>query len=202
MPVEPRKESRHVLLGVTGCIGVYKAVEILRGLQQAGVTVQVVMTRHATEFVQPLTFEALSGRPVVVGMYERPDYAVIEHIALAREAQLLLVAPATANVLAKFAQGLADDFLSTLYLSNTNPVLVAPAMNVEMWHHPATRENLSRACGRVGSRSSSRARDTRPAGRWGWVASPSRLRLSPGRCRCWPRRERGNDRTSRVRTCW
>lgn len=144
MPVEPRKESRHVLLGVTGCIGVYKAVEILRGLQQAGVTVQVVMTRHATEFVQPLTFEALSGRPVVVGMYERPDYSVIEHIALAREAQLLLVAPATANVLAKFAQGLADDFLSTLYLSNTNPVLVAPAMNVEMWHHPATRENLAR----------------------------------------------------------
>ena len=148
MPVELCKEARHVLLGVTGCIGVYKAVEILRGLQQAGATVQVVMTRHATEFVRPLTFEALSGRPVIVGMYERPDYAVIEHIALAREAQLLLVAPATANVLAKFAYGLADDFLSTLYLSNTNPVLVAPAMNVEMWHHPATQENLARLRGR------------------------------------------------------
>lgn len=148
MPVELRKEARHVLLGVTGCIGVYKAVEILRGLQQAGTTVQVVMTRHATEFVRPLTFEALSGRPVVVGMYERPNYGVIEHIALAREAQLLLVAPATANVLAKFAQGVADDFLSTLYLSNTNPVLIAPAMNVEMWYHPATQENLARLRGR------------------------------------------------------
>jgi phosphopantothenoylcysteine decarboxylase/phosphopantothenate--cysteine ligase len=144
MPVEPQRKGGHVLLGVTGCIGVYKAVEILRLLQQAGASVQVVMTRHATEFVQPLTFEALSGRPVIIGMYERPDYAVIEHIALAREAQLLLVAPATANVLAKFAQGLADDFLSTLYLSNTNPVLIAPAMNVEMWRHPATQENLAR----------------------------------------------------------
>lgn len=156
-----------VLLGITGCIGAYKAAEVLRRLQDAGVVVRVVMTRHATEFVRPLTFEALSGQPVIVGMYERPDYATIEHIALARQSDLLLVAPATAGTIAKFAQGLADDFLSTLYLSNTNPVLIAPAMNVEMWNHPATRSNIEilrqrgvhfvdpgvgyQACGEVGA---------------------------------------------------
>lgn len=131
-----------VLLGITGCIGVYKAAEVLRGLQKAGADVRVVMTRHATEFVRPLTFEALSGKPVVVGMFDRPDFSAIEHISHAREADLLLVAPATANILAKFAHGIADDFLTTLYLSNTNPVLIAPAMNVEMWNHPATQANL------------------------------------------------------------
>jgi phosphopantothenoylcysteine decarboxylase/phosphopantothenate--cysteine ligase len=156
-----------ILLGITGCIGAYKAAEVLRGLQRAGVAVRVVMTRNATEFVRPLTFEALSGQQVIVGMYDRPDYATIEHIALAREADLLLVAPATANVVARFAQGLADDFLSTVYLSNTNPVLLAPAMNVEMWNHPATQANLEtlrrrgveiiepgvgyQACGEVGA---------------------------------------------------
>lgn len=132
-----------IILGVTGCIGAYKAAEILRGLQQAGAQVRVVMTRHACEFVRPLTFEALSGEPVIVGMFERPSYAAIEHISVAREADLLLVAPATANIMAKFAHGLADDFLSTLYLSNTNPVLLAPAMNVEMWNHPATQANIA-----------------------------------------------------------
>ncbi len=132
-----------VLLGITGCIGAYKAAEILRGLQKAGASVRVIMTRSATEFVQPLTFEALSGQSVIVEMYDRPDYAVIEHIAVAREANLLLIAPATANALAKFAHGIADDFLSTVYLSNTNPVLIAPAMNVEMWSHPATQTNLN-----------------------------------------------------------
>jgi phosphopantothenoylcysteine decarboxylase/phosphopantothenate--cysteine ligase len=131
-----------VLLGVTGCIGAYKAAEILRGLQRRGVQIRVVMTRHATEFVRPLTFEALSGQPVIVEMFGRPNYATIEHIAVAREADLLLVAPATANVIAKFAHGVADDFLSTVYLSNTNPVLIAPAMNVEMWNHVATQANI------------------------------------------------------------
>jgi len=131
-----------VLLGVTGCIGAYKAAEILRGLQRRGVQIRVVMTRHATEFVRPLTFEALSGQPVIVEMFDRPNYATIEHISVAREADLLLVAPATANTIAKFAHGVADDFLSTVYLSNTNPVLIAPAMNVEMWNHPATRANI------------------------------------------------------------
>jgi phosphopantothenoylcysteine decarboxylase / phosphopantothenate---cysteine ligase len=131
-----------VLLGVTGCIGAYKAAEILRGLQRRGVQVRVVMTRHATEFVRPLTFEALSGQPVIVEMFDRPNYATIEHIAVAREADLLLVAPATANIIAKFSHGVADDFLSTVYLSNTNPVLIAPAMNVEMWNHAATKANI------------------------------------------------------------
>lgn len=131
-----------VLLGVTGCIGAYKAAEVLRGLQRAGAEVRVVMTRHAAEFVRPLTFEALSGMPVITGMFERPDYSEIEHISVARESDLLLVAPATANIIAKFAHGIADDFLSTVYLSNTRPVLLAPAMNVEMWNHAATQENL------------------------------------------------------------
>jgi phosphopantothenoylcysteine decarboxylase / phosphopantothenate---cysteine ligase len=131
-----------VLLGVTGCVGAYKAAEILRGLQRQGVQVRVVMTRHATEFVRPLTFEALSGQPVIVEMFDRPNYATIEHISVTREADLLLVAPATANTIAKFAHGIADDFLSTVYLSNTNPVLIAPAMNVEMWNHRATQANI------------------------------------------------------------
>lgn len=132
----------NILLGVTGCIGAYKAAEVLRGLQKAGARVRVVMTKHATEFISPATFEALSGSPVIAGMFEQSDHASIQHIAAAREADLFLVAPATANILAKFAHGIADDFLSTLYLSNTNPVLIAPAMNVEMWNHPATQANL------------------------------------------------------------
>lgn len=132
-----------VLLGVTGCIGAYKAAEILRGLQKAGVEVRVMMTRHATEFITPLTFEALTGQPVIVEMYDRPSYAQIEHITWARWADLVLIAPATANIIAKFAHGLADDFLSTVYLSNTNPVMIAPAMNVEMWQHAATQANLA-----------------------------------------------------------
>ena len=132
-----------VLQGVTGCIGAYKAAEILRGLQRENVDVQVVMTRHATEFVQPLTFEALSGHKVITEMFDRPDYSEIEHISVARNADLLLIAPATANIIAKFANGIADDFLSTVYLSNTNPVLIAPAMNVEMWRHAATQANLA-----------------------------------------------------------
>jgi phosphopantothenoylcysteine decarboxylase / phosphopantothenate---cysteine ligase len=132
----------NILLGVTGCIGAYKAAEVLRGFQRRGAAVRVIMTRHATEFVRPLTFEALSGRPVIVGMFDQTSHATIEHITAAREADLLLIAPATANILAKFAHGIADDFLSTVYLSNTNPVLIAPAMNVEMWKHPATQANL------------------------------------------------------------
>ncbi|MFN0109304.1 MAG: bifunctional phosphopantothenoylcysteine decarboxylase/phosphopantothenate--cysteine ligase CoaBC [Blastocatellia bacterium] len=132
----------NILLGVTGCIGAYKAAEVLRGLQKARAQVRVVMTEHATEFVRPATFEALSGKPVIVGMFAQPDHSSIEHISTAREADLLLIAPATANILAKFAHGIADDFLSTVYLSNTNPVLIAPAMNVEMWNHPATQANL------------------------------------------------------------
>lgn len=143
VPLSPLVLLMNILLGVTGCIGAYKAAEVLRGLQKAGAQVRVIMTHHATEFVRPATFEALSGQPVIVGMFSQPDHASIEHIAAAREADLLLIAPATANILAKFAHGIADDFLSTVYLSNTNPVLIAPAMNVEMWNHPATQANLT-----------------------------------------------------------
>src|SRR5262245_17851539 len=131
-----------VLLGVTGCIGAYKAAEILRGLQRRGVQIRVGMTGHGTDLLPLLAFEPLSGQPVSVEMFDRPTYAALEHIAVAREADLLLVAPATANIIAKFAHGVADDFLSTVYLSNTNPVLIAPAMNVEMWNHPATQANI------------------------------------------------------------
>jgi phosphopantothenoylcysteine decarboxylase/phosphopantothenate--cysteine ligase len=133
-----------VALGVTGCIAAYKAVEVLRGLQKRGASVRVVMTRHATEFVGPLTFQSISGFPVIAEMFAPTDDPEIKHIQLAQTIDLLLVAPATANALAKFANGIADDFLSTLYISTTAPVLVAPAMNVEMWAHPATRENVRR----------------------------------------------------------
>jgi phosphopantothenoylcysteine decarboxylase/phosphopantothenate--cysteine ligase len=129
------------ILAVTGCIAAYKAPLILRLLQQAGVEIFPVMTRSAQQFLGAKTLEALSGHPVVTEMFP-PGTPEIEHISLARQADLLLVAPATANILAKFAAGIADDFLSTLYLSTTTPVMVAPAMNVEMWHHPATVRNL------------------------------------------------------------
>jgi phosphopantothenoylcysteine decarboxylase/phosphopantothenate--cysteine ligase len=133
-----------VALGVTGCIAAYKAVEVLRGLQKRDVSVQVVMTRHAAHFVGPLTFQAISGLPVITDMFAPSDDPEIKHIEIAQSIDLLIVAPATANTLAKFANGIADDFLSTLYISATSPVLVAPAMNVEMWAHPATRENVRR----------------------------------------------------------
>jgi phosphopantothenoylcysteine decarboxylase/phosphopantothenate--cysteine ligase len=131
-----------VALGVTGCIAAYKSVEILRGLQKREVAVQVVMTRHAQQFVGPLTFQSISGLAVIADMFAETDDPQIKHIQLAGEIDLLVVAPATANILAKFARGLADDFLSTLYISTTAPLLVAPAMNVEMWAHPATQENV------------------------------------------------------------
>ena len=130
-----------IILGVTGCIGAYKSAVLLRLLQREGFEVLPVMTRAAQQFITPLTLEKLSGHQVVSDLFS--DHTVqIEHIALARQSDMLVVAPATANILAKFAQGIADDFLSTLYLSTTTPVIIAPAMNVEMWHHPATQENL------------------------------------------------------------
>lgn len=132
-----------VALGVTGGIGAYKAVEVARGLQKAGHDVVVVMTKAATEFVGPLTFEAITRHPVITGQFEPGANASIEHIALASSIDLLLVAPATANTLGKFAGGIADDFLGSLYLATTAPVLVAPAMNSNMWAHEAVRQNLA-----------------------------------------------------------
>lgn len=133
----------NILLGVTGCIGAYKAAELLRQLQQRGAVVRVVMTQSACQFVGPLTFEALSGHSVMTGLFEPGVNTTIKHIEAARWANLLLVAPATANIIAKFARGLADDMLSTIYLSATCPTMIAPAMNVEMWRHPATQENVA-----------------------------------------------------------
>jgi phosphopantothenoylcysteine decarboxylase / phosphopantothenate---cysteine ligase len=131
-----------VVLGVTGCIGAYKACEVLRELQKRSVDVHVVMTAHATRFVSALTFESLSQHPVFVDQFELGENSDIRHISLADAASLLLVAPATANVIGKFAQGLADDALSTLYLATKAPVLVAPAMNVNMFEHQAVTDNL------------------------------------------------------------
>ncbi len=130
-----------VVLGVTGCIAAYKSAVVLRLLQEKGVEVFPVMTRSACHFLGELTLEKLSGHKVVTELFSSQG-SDIEHIRLARSSDLLLVAPATANVVAKFANGIADDFLTTLYVSTTTPVVVAPAMNVEMWRHAATQENL------------------------------------------------------------
>ena len=138
-----------VALGVSGGIAAYKAAEVVRLLQDRGIRVQVVMTQGAQQFVRPLTFAALSGEKVITEMFASGDEnaqpnidSAIEHIAVAQSIDALLVVPATADLLAKFAQGIASDFLTTLYLATTAPVVVAPAMNVNMWNHPATQANL------------------------------------------------------------
>jgi phosphopantothenoylcysteine decarboxylase / phosphopantothenate---cysteine ligase len=137
-----------ITLGVSGGVAAYKAAELVRRLQTEGFSVQVVMTKGAREFVTPLTFAALSGQKVITDLFasesggEANLDSAIEHIAVAQRTDLLIVAPATADILAKFARGLADDFLTTLYLATTAPVVVAPAMNVNMWNHAATQENI------------------------------------------------------------
>jgi phosphopantothenoylcysteine decarboxylase/phosphopantothenate--cysteine ligase len=170
-----------IVVGVTGGVAAYKAAELIRVLRKRGAEVQVVMTRGAQEFIQPLTFSSLTGRKVITSLWNdgSPEHAntaapsglddegQIEHIAVAQAADAIVIAPATANVLAKMAHGLADDFLSTMLLAATCPVVVAPAMNVNMWNHPATRANVATlrergviivepdsgylACGMVGS---------------------------------------------------
>src|SRR6202790_5334716 len=136
-----------ITMGVTGGVAAYKAAELVRLLEQDGFTVEVVMTRGAREFITPLTFAALSGQKVITDLFGNTENeanleSAIEHIAVAQRTDLLLVAPATADIIAKFARGIADDFLSTLYLATTAPVVVAPAMNVNMWNHAATQENI------------------------------------------------------------
>ena len=137
-----------IALGVCGGIAAYKAAEIVRLLQDCGIRVQVIMTDSAQEFIRPLTFAALSGEKVITGMFTRDAGAepnidsAVEHIAVAQSIDALVIAPATADLIAKFAQGIANDFLTTLYLATTAPVVVAPAMNVNMWDHPATQQNL------------------------------------------------------------
>jgi phosphopantothenoylcysteine decarboxylase/phosphopantothenate--cysteine ligase len=139
--------SMRVALGVSGGVAAYKAAELVRRLQQEGIEVQAVMTASAREFITPLTFAALTGQKVITEMFGSEAAAAnvesaIEHIAVAQRIDLLVVAPATANTIAKMARGIADDFLTTLYLASTAPVVVAPAMNVNMWEHAATRENI------------------------------------------------------------
>lgn len=137
----------NIILGVTGGIAAYKSAELARLLMERGHSIQVVMTARARQFIQPLTFAALTGRKVITDMFsdanpEATLSSAIEHIAVAQDHDLLLIAPATADTLAKLSHGLADDFLSTLYLAFTGPVVLAPAMNTNMWRHAATQANL------------------------------------------------------------
>jgi phosphopantothenoylcysteine decarboxylase/phosphopantothenate--cysteine ligase len=137
----------NAVLGVGGGIAAYKAAELARALMERGARVQVVMTRAAQEFITPLTFAGLTGRKVITDIFasggaEATLSSAVEHIGVAQENDILVIAPATADLIAKFAHGLADDFLSTLYLAFTGPVVLAPAMNTNMWRHPATKSNL------------------------------------------------------------
>lgn len=137
------RHAKTVVLGVTGCIAAYKACEIVRALDRAGVRVKVVMTEAATRFVGPLTFRTLTGEPVVTSLWDDPTTSRVFHISLAEEADLFVVAPCTANVLAKLAHGRADDMLSTAALATEAPILIAPAMNTHMWRNEATQANLA-----------------------------------------------------------
>ncbi len=137
-----QKKKFRIGLGVSGGIAAYKAIEVLRLLQKADCEVRVAMTKHATEFIQPLTFRALTENYVLVDDYAESNPDPIAHINFSQEIDLLLIVPATANILAKFASGIADDFLSSTYLAANAPVMVAPAMNVSMWNHPATQRNI------------------------------------------------------------
>src|SRR5437868_11874900 len=140
-----------IALGVTGGIGAYKSVEVARGLQKRGHDVVAIMTATATKFVGPITFEAITRRPVITDQFEPGANADIEHIALASTIDLLLVAPATANIIGKFANGIADDFLTTLYTATRAPALIAPARNTNMFEHEPVRENMdTRAARGVG----------------------------------------------------
>jgi phosphopantothenoylcysteine decarboxylase/phosphopantothenate--cysteine ligase len=136
--------KKTVALGVSSSIGLYKACEIVRGFQKAGIEVRVVMTPNAAKLISPLLFSTLAGTKTIVDLFEEPETRKIRHISLAKEIALLCVAPATANVLGKFAGGVADDFLTTLFLATRAPVLVAPAMNEAMYLHPRTQANIAR----------------------------------------------------------
>ncbi len=137
-----------IALGVTSSVSVYKACEIVRGFQKSGHEVQVIMTRNATKLVSPLLFSSLSGRKTIVDIFDDDHSWSVAHVSLAKEISLFVVAPATANIIAKFAWGVADDFLSTFYLAVECPVLIAPAMNEAMYLHPQTQENMTRLGGR------------------------------------------------------
>ena len=141
---ERERLVKRIALGITGGIAAYKSIEVLRGFQRAGCEVRVAMTRHACEFVQPLTFRALSGSYVLVNDYAPDNPDPIAHITFSQTIDLFVIAPATANTLAKLANGVADDFITSTYLACSAPVLVAPAMNTVMWEHPATQRNVQK----------------------------------------------------------
>ena len=132
-----------IVLGVTGSIAAYKAAELVRLMIKNGWNVTVIMTKGATQFVGPITFQTLSRRPVIVDMFAEPEAWTPEHISVADRADVMVIAPCTANVIAKLAHGIADDMLSATALANTAPLIVAPAMNVNMWDHPATQANVA-----------------------------------------------------------
>ena len=135
--------GKEIVLGVTGGIAAYKSAEIVSRLRRLGASVHVIMTKNATEFVAPLTFQTLSANQVITDTFQAPEYWNVEHVALAKLADLFLVAPATANILAKMACGIADDMLSTTLLATKAPILAAPAMNTGMWTAEATRKNVA-----------------------------------------------------------
>jgi phosphopantothenoylcysteine decarboxylase / phosphopantothenate---cysteine ligase len=137
-------KDKTIVLGISGSIAAYKGAELASRLTQAGAKVEVIMTESAQRFVTPLTLRSLTGRPVAAGMWETPEEFDIRHVSLARAADVVLVAPATANIIAKMTGGLADDLLSATLLATRAPVVVAPAMNAEMWANPATQENVAR----------------------------------------------------------
>jgi phosphopantothenoylcysteine decarboxylase / phosphopantothenate---cysteine ligase len=137
------RAEKTVVLGVTGCIAAYKACEVARALVRSGVGVKVVMTEAATRFVGPLTFRTLTGEPVVTSLWDDPTASRVFHVSLAEEADVFLVAPCTANVLAKLAHGRADDMLTTAALATEAPLVLAPAMNTHMWRDDSTRANLA-----------------------------------------------------------
>ena len=139
-------QGKTIVLGITGGVAAYKAAELTRLLVQQGVSVQVVMTEAATQFVGPVTFQALSGNPVYTNQWDARPANNMAHINLTREADAVLIAPASADVMAKLAHGLADDLLTTLCLARTCPLLIAPAMNKQMWEHPATQRNAAQLC--------------------------------------------------------
>lgn len=136
-------KGKTVVLGVTGGIAAYKACELVSRMKKAEAEVYVIMTKSACEFVQPMTLQTLSGHPVAVDTFSNPQYWEVEHIALAKKADLFIIAPATANIIAKLALGLGDDMLSTTMLASTSPLLIAPAMNTQMYQAPATQKNLA-----------------------------------------------------------
>src|SRR5256885_6923756 len=138
-----RVSGRFVVLAVTGSIAVYKMVELARRMVQAGATVQVVMTKSAAEFVTPLTFQALTHRPVEIEMFSMQDERAAGHVAMGRQADVVVVAPATAHVLARLAHGFSDDLVATTVLATSAPVIVAPAMETHMWQNAATQANIA-----------------------------------------------------------